>query len=130
MKVLRTALFSTFLMLCFMNVGHAQFGTQTTFNLPMTISNMSMTPIGNGQALIEYNVSAPANSLTTIKYGLTPLHTEVVSGFTQVSAIVTIDVKGDSDDVYLKCGICNEDGSECREDGCVVTIDGEGGGGE
>jgi len=123
MKVLRTALMSAFMMLYFVNTGHAQLNPPTG-QIAMTIRGMSMTPLEDGQVLVEYAIfQAPPNSVTTVKYeGLMPLYTEVVSGTVQVSAIVTVDTKENPDQVELNCEVCKEDGSECRVEGGVVVV--------
>lgn len=146
MKVLRTALFSAFLTICFINIGHAQTpignpdtrpgngqtlgNGQTTGFLPPDMYNMSMTYLSSdshtAQVRVEYDVIAPPNSVTEIKLegDLIPLFTQTVSGSVHISTIVTVPVKNGAGEVYIKCEVCNEDNTNCRLEGCLIITGG------
>jgi len=120
-------------MMCFIHIGHAQFNP---FDTSLEITNMSMTPLGNRQVLVEYDVTGPMNSVTKITANSTgfvsptlptPLYTEVIDRSiiqpNHVSIIVT--VLGKSNEVYLGCEVCLEDYTACHRDGCVVIVSDE-----
>jgi len=130
MKVLRTALLSTFLMLCFINVGHTQSSGAGTLPDPIGVGmhNMSMTVIDNNgqpQVLVEYDIICRQNSVTKIKcdrgLGLLRVFKQTISGSSaHISKIVDFR---NANSIYVECELCNEDSSNCERIGCTLVVD-------
>jgi len=119
-----------------MHVGHAQINP---FGPLLEITNMSMTPIGNRQVLVEYDVEGPTNSITKITVtspgpiipvgGLGLVYEQVINksiigDITHISATITVHEKYNNE-VLLVCEICTEDNTDCQRDGCVVIVSDE-----
>jgi len=149
MKVLRTALFSTFLMICLMNVGYSQVIHDPTGQ----IDPSSATPRENSDnpseieidvleaiavpdtrfVIVQYNVATSPNSIATINEEGNPtiLISQSVSGSSIMTAIFEMGTSYDDNlGRHLECEVC-DNASNCEMVGCVVVTTGQntGGGG-
>jgi len=129
MKVLRTALLSAFLMVCFAHIGYAQ---RTTYFTPH-VGEMSIRT-GNSELDVKYSVVAPANSFTyiTIRHnvdGASPelMYSEIFNSST--TAIVNTDVFTTinaigyaADEVIVECTTCAPNDA-CSTQRCIVVVD-------
>jgi len=135
MKVLRTAFLSAFLIICFINISHAQisFGDVHTILLPAQMHNMSMTisEISDGpfpktvKVSVEYDVTGPPNSVTKISSEgeIVPVFTQTISGLTHISTEVTVYLRNPESKTYIGCQVCDENNDNCQEEGCTIGLD-------
>jgi len=85
-----------------------------------------MTPIGNGQLLVEYDVVGPNTSaLTQIKInGLTVVYSDVVSGGDSVSITFTVPTRNNAPrEVDIYCELRRIDGTLIVQNVCTVMIE-------
>jgi len=136
MKVLRTALFSAFLTICLINVGHSQqiYNPIHQIQQPLTaatpdieIELITAVVVPNSQyVVVKYNVVAPYNSTTTINEqgNTTILYTETLSGSSIVTAVFEMDTSSDENIGKLfECHVCDDISSNCRVMPCVAATD-------
>jgi len=138
MKVLRTALFSAFFMICFMNVGHTQFqdpsghippGSTTPRSsdaeIELNVEGAYVIPAAPSYVLVRYDVTAPPNSTMTIRVeGGTTLFTQDLSNWDYPHTVVQLNVPN-ALGAYLECEVCAENSppDECVRVGCVAVIE-------
>jgi len=137
MKVLRTALFSAFLMICFMNIGNTQqtftASTSTSASSPFMIYMEAYVDPANSQdVVVIYNIGAPQFSTAQIRIENTDI---VIHNPRRGANQFTIDLSpyiGTSNPLgtHLECEVCNVNSNSCVTRTCIVVTSGqqEGGG--
>lgn len=145
MKVLRTALFSAFLMICFMNIGHAQrSGTPVNLNNGLAIENVIaehyifITNPENGIVDVQYDATTTLpNTVTEIidESDGTVLYSQNLlcqgeadgNGGVNISNKTSISVKvhpNFSDGFALiECRVYNPETGDMARAVCIVTGD-------
>jgi len=126
MKVLRTALFSAFLMICFTNISYAQIPQDLDPIYLGEMSNISMRSIGE-IVIVEYDVTTEQSSVVTnITVHGTVRHSQIVTeGVTHISTFFEVPTKtGDPTEIYVGCSICERGEYNCRQEGCIIILDG------
>lgn len=142
MKVLRTALFCAFYMICFMNVGHTQFhdpseGTpispgsitprpsNSDSSIELTVEHAYALPADPNFVVVTYDVTAPPNSTMTIRLeGGATLFTQNLSDWGNPHVVIQLGVPNPLD-ALLECEVCAENAppEECARVGCVAVIE-------
>jgi len=137
MKVLRTAIFSTLLIICFAQIGQAQLiSLEDTRGCSMPtalgVSGGSMTDLGDGKLRIIYNALATnacgnAQGKTEIicKGGTVVFSQTFGNGTLYVNKVIDMSIFADSEgriDVDVECNSC--EGNTCHREGAVVQIEG------
>jgi len=134
MKVLRTALFCAFLMICFMNVGHAQqFPIQyhepiteaedEPIEIELNVDDIAyVVPAAPQYFVVKFDVTAPPNSTITIREqtGGAVLFTANLSDWPYSHAVIKLDAV-DSTGTIIDCEVCDEENFACRQQGCVTA---------
>lgn len=146
MKVLRTALFSAFLMICFTNVGYSQIlddptheidlssttprGNSNSSSIEVDVLDATAVAIPNSQyVIVTYNTTTSSNSTGTIREedDTTVLYTQSVPNSGTMTAVV---IMGSFDNIgkHLECEVCDA-ASNCALRKCIVVTDIENDGG-
>lgn len=138
MKVLRTAIFSTLLIICFVQIGQAQIilngGTRDCFlgQTTLSISGGSMTDLGNGKLRIIYNAtatnpcgSAQGSTQIILKGGTEAFSQTFGNGTLYVNKVIDMLPFANSQGeiiVDIECNSCA--GNSCYREGAAVVMEG------
>jgi len=132
--------FSAFLMICFMNIGHAQRVLGTTipnvYNPNMQIENVSSVhnlPAGPQYVRVRYDVGTlQSNSVTYIideSDGSMLFTTNLSLGQSSISVFVEPN-NAATGGAIISCYVSNEGTGDFARLACIGSVDGQGPGGE
>jgi len=127
MKVLRTALFSAFLMICFTTVGYSQHVNMPQINsgeIEINIVGAYVYATAPQSVELSYNIDAPPSSTITFRdqSSGTVLFTGSLSDYPSF-ALVQVNVP-DAIGTLLECEVCLPFGNNCAKQGCITALDG------